>query len=646
MRLVNLLLLLALTAHAAAQCTDCTPDPGCTSSDGFPAICPELLPDGQTGANYEEVITFFLPAQVTDPGSGAVADLESVTITAITGLPLGLEVQLSDPDGTYEPQAGQTSGCATLCGVPAWPGDFVLSISISAVASLFGFEQVVNDSFTYDLHIEAGPGGTGTFTVSQTSGCDSLTVDLAATVSGGPGQTTSHAWTVSNGALSEAAAWSTTFGTPGTYTIALETTISEPVLTGLNVTSTGGAGIDDFFTAPDLYFILTDGAGNAVYTSGSVTDTSTPTWNALSIPLTNPPYTLAFWDEDTFGGDDNMGSGTLNVGGPGSVTFNAAPTYGTATLALNAVLQLADSIEVNVAAPPVLPPPFATPEIVFAPVDSMVQFAWTWGDSTWVAGPDSTFLPPANGWVSYAATNASGCAAVSDSVLFCGLTPAVGLALLEEAGEPQSLVANEELATFVWTTPEGVLADTTDLPVLFPAVSGWYAAAAWDGFGCAADPDSLLVCWPVEAPEIVQEADGDLACTPGFFSYSWFQDQIPLAESTSTLPAPGPGSYTVAVTDHPDCPAATSAAWTYVGVETPNRAPAFRVFPNPFTDALTIQPALTGPWQATLYDGSGRKITDDLEHLPPLPPGHYLLTITSQPGRTPETHHLLKITAE
>lgn len=639
MRLAHLLLLLNLSALVAAQCTECVPDPGCTSTDGFPTICPELLPDGQTGTNYEEVITFFLPAQVSDPGSGAVADLESVTITAITGLPLGLEVQLSDPDGTYEPQAGQTSGCATLCGVPAWPGDFVLSISISAVASLFAFEQVVSDSFTYDLHIEAGPGGTGTFTVSQTSGCDSLTVDLAATVNGGPGQTTSHSWNLSNGALSEAAAWTTTFGTPGTYTVTLATTISEPVLTGLNVTSTGGAGLDDFFTAPDLYFILTDGSGNAVYTSGSVTDTSTPTWNGLSIPLINPPYALAFWDSDTFGGDDNMGSGSLNVG-TGAVYFNAMPTTGTATIALTPVLQLEDSIDVFVAAPPVLPPPVAEPDGLYAPVDSMLQFAWMWGDSTWAAGPDSTFLPPGNGWVAYAATNASGCSAVSDSALFCGLTPAVDPVLMAAAGgEPETVVANEALSTYVWATPAGV--DTTDVPVLFPAVSGWYVVGAWDQWGCAAAPDSLLVCWPVDAPDIVQETDGDLACTPGFFTYLWYQNGMPLAESTSTLPDPGPGNYTVEVTDHPDCPAVTSPLWIYVGTEHPlASAPAFEVFPIPFTNNLSIQ-APTGfsqPWHVQFFDASGKAFSDASK----LPVGSYLLKIFSE-GRCLDTHHVIKL---
>ena len=75
-----------------------------------------------------------MPAEVVDPGSGISASLNSVTVTSITGVPLGLEVELDDDDAVYYPASGQTNGCANVCGVPVLAGTFDMVISISAVA--------------------------------------------------------------------------------------------------------------------------------------------------------------------------------------------------------------------------------------------------------------------------------------------------------------------------------------------------------------------------------------------------------------------------------------------------------------------------------------------------------------------------------
>lgn len=653
MRFLSLLTFLVLAAsRLAAQCNACDPDPSCTSADGFPTICPDLLPDAETDAAYEQVITFFLPAQVTDPGSGAVADLESVTITTITGVPIGLQVELSDPDGVYEPMAGQTSGCATLCGTPVWPGDFVIEISISAVASVFGFQQTVNDSFTFDLHIEPGAGGTSTFTVSQLSGCDSLTIDLAATAAGTPDQTTTYSWDLGNGETSSADSLSVTYGEPGEYNVVLNTDISEPVLTSIQVTSTGGAGLDDFFTPPDLYFILQDGSGNTVYTSPEVTDSNDPSWNGLSIPVTNPPYNIAFWDADAIGNDDSMGTGTLMTNTTGPFSFAASPTFGVSYINLQTVLTLTDTIAITVGTAPILPPPVSTPDWMYAPVDSMLQFSWMQADSTWTIGPDSTFFPPANGWVTYSAANLLGCVGTSDSALFCGLTPPVALDLQTNSSSPEALLANPALDTFLWTSADGTIGDTTDISVLFPPISGWYSAEGWDSYGCPADADSLLVCWPLPPLEIFQELNGDLTTTPGYPIYLWYVNGSAVAGGDWWLPALGPGVYTVEATDHPDCPVVVSPEWIYVGLEGPAvPAPRFQVFPNPFREFIQITPPtdIAGNWTVELRDATGRKVRETQGTVGSLSTsglasGVYFLTIfnASGPEQLRETHRLIR----
>ena len=161
---------LSIFSFAQSQCADCVPAEDCTSDDGFPTICPASLPAATTGEFYEETITFFMPADVIDPGSGVSASLNSVTVTAITGVPLGLSVILDEPDAVYEPSNGQTSGCASICGEPVLAGIYDMVISISALASAFGIEQVVNESFAYVLVVEEGAGGTGTFTFAPTNG--------------------------------------------------------------------------------------------------------------------------------------------------------------------------------------------------------------------------------------------------------------------------------------------------------------------------------------------------------------------------------------------------------------------------------------------------------------------------------------------
>ena len=118
------LMMFALVASTRAQCNECEADPSCTSSDGFPTLCPLVLPSGTAGEAYETVITFFLPSEITDPGSGLVATLNSVAVTNISGVPPGMDITLDDVDAFYEPASGQNSGCATLCGEPTFAGAF------------------------------------------------------------------------------------------------------------------------------------------------------------------------------------------------------------------------------------------------------------------------------------------------------------------------------------------------------------------------------------------------------------------------------------------------------------------------------------------------------------------------------------------
>ena len=151
MRAISFLLGAALSVglglQGLAQCNSCEPDLSCAAAD-FPVLCPETLADATAGEPYEEVITFNLPPVVVDPATDLSVDLLSVTISSVLGLPFGLEFTPSNADGTYEPGNGETYGCATVCGTPLSAGEYLVDINVAVVASAFGFEQSVDQSFS------------------------------------------------------------------------------------------------------------------------------------------------------------------------------------------------------------------------------------------------------------------------------------------------------------------------------------------------------------------------------------------------------------------------------------------------------------------------------------------------------------------
>ncbi|MBK7297793.1 MAG: hypothetical protein IPI91_14710 [Flavobacteriales bacterium] len=74
-------------------------------------------PDATAGEAYASDITFWLPANFTDPGTGMNVNFLQMTITSVTGVPFGMELTSNEPLGIYYPQVNQY-GCARLCGTP------------------------------------------------------------------------------------------------------------------------------------------------------------------------------------------------------------------------------------------------------------------------------------------------------------------------------------------------------------------------------------------------------------------------------------------------------------------------------------------------------------------------------------------------
>ncbi|MFZ8836569.1 MAG: T9SS type A sorting domain-containing protein [Flavobacteriales bacterium] len=597
-----------------SQCPTCQVDINCSSDNGFPTICPESLPSATVAEPYLETITFYLPAEVVDPGSGVTAALNSVTITSITGVPIGLSVELDDADGIYYPASGQTSGCANVCGTPLIDGTFEMVISISAVASAFGIEQVVTDSFPYLLVVNAGEGGSSTFSFTPSTGCGALLADFQASLSGNPNQITNYNWDFGNGQSgSDALVNEVNYEDPGVFNVTLETTISDQLLTQVTLNSTAGGGWDDGWSpAPDPYFVLSDAAGGNVFVSSVADETYSATWNGLNVVLANPPYTITFYDEDLFPDDDYLGSMSFTPNGSGTLDLNADPSYGQLTIGLQTALNTIDTAEVIVSPLPVIDIAWnSTMDTLVCSGESLIQYDWYWGDSLQFSGSDSTFAPLINGWYHAIGTDSNGCSGVSDSLLFCA--PDASFALNLSLGElPEMVVADGNFEAFVWTF-NGQSSDTIPDGYWPTDFSGWYSAMAWDTYGCPWSSDSVLVCWPLNQPIISETAEGLLSVTPEFPFYQWWFNGEPIPGATdATFENTGPGLYAVSVTDFEDCNGVISEDWVVVGIpiEGDSKAtPSWLVYPNPASEALTVSFAESnGAFEVQALDVHGRVI--------------------------------------
>jgi hypothetical protein len=310
-----LLVLTQLVHSSHAQCSDCVADLTCVGVDGFPAVCPDIAETAFTNTYYEQFLTFYIPSEVTDPGSGINATLLSVEVVSVSGLPFGLDFTLSDADGVFYPSQGENYGCATICGTPLIQGTYDVQIAVAIVAQALGFELTQNETFPYTIIVEPGEGGTGSFTFNNTAGCGNLDVEYEAILAAPSPSVTTYAWDFGNGnSSSEATPNAVNYPGPGTYECFLTTTISDYHLNSIEVSSLSDSwsgDIDDVFSTSDTYFTITDGDGNAVFNSAVIDNNNTPTWGELNFLISNPPYTITFYDEDDISADDNLGNTTI-----------------------------------------------------------------------------------------------------------------------------------------------------------------------------------------------------------------------------------------------------------------------------------------------------------------------------------------------
>lgn len=141
--------LLGTSLLCSAQCI---PDTVNCKDEGDPGqICPDSLPNGMQGMEYNEIITFYMPdsASIGDAG----LELVKIRLDTVENLPSGIQFISSEkdfyPDSVY---------CFELVGTPADTGTFYIKITLTPFIYLLG--NVVplpaqSDSTNIIMRIEA-----------------------------------------------------------------------------------------------------------------------------------------------------------------------------------------------------------------------------------------------------------------------------------------------------------------------------------------------------------------------------------------------------------------------------------------------------------------------------------------------------------
>ncbi len=492
LRSAVLIICIVLFTEAKAQCPGCSANFSCASDPAYPTLCPTQPPNATAGLPYQADITFWMPANFTDPGTGFNVDFMLMTITSVSGLPFGLQLETNDPQGIYYPQNDQY-GCARICGTPIGAGSYTISINIIAQVNYNGFTLNVPQQFPITLLVQTGNGTNTGFAFTPTNGCGTADVHFNALISG-QGDPVTYVWDFGNGNASAEASPSQTYTVPGSYSIHLQTTIggnvmTSVVLSGVNDNWCGDVEEVSLFGScqgdPDLYFVLTD-AGGGTTTSTTQDNTSNATWNGLSLLLGNPPYSIAFFDEDPVSTDDALGTFNIPLSGAGNYLFNvAAGTFGSVQVDLVAQQVFNDTDTVVVFAAPLPVISYDTLAGALCVLDTgLVNITWFNDGDTVLTGALACIPTDSSGTWWAVVNNGFGCTATTDTVVIC---PAI---TIQQSGEV--LYTETGLEDYAWSlNGEPILGANNAFLLTF--ASGHYAVSASNANGCLLNAEYLLL---------------------------------------------------------------------------------------------------------------------------------------------------------
>ncbi|RMG89457.1 MAG: PKD domain-containing protein, partial [Chloroflexi bacterium] len=488
---------------------------------------------------YDEDVSFYMPAYVVDPNTGYTVRLNTITITGISGLPVGLGWQTNASGSQYQPAGGDTLGCIKFCGTPITPGTYNITVFITAEVTALNTPigdvdetsyQFYNSSITV-LPDTAGGVGSFTFTPQVNASCDPLTLTFEATVDGDP-DPTRWFWNFGNGnTASGKQGGMQTFSNPGTYPVVLTTKIYLHVIREVIVTDVWdnwSGDIEELTTLqnPDLYFVIPDlGLQSNTAPSGT-----SAVWTNRNDTL--PPGTTSFqlevWDEDNgppLGSpDDYLGTATINVHA-GTFSWSAGNgTYGQITIDTVVGTVIRDTLPVTIFEHP-------APAVIQSPYDTTCI-----GDTFYL-----------------------------------------------------TIASTPHVIRWIHDTLEVPNATDTFLKVY---QSGTYMVVLTDSNGCqsVSAPRPIIVANYPPTPTFTIQGN-ILTAQLSNFDIQWYYDSLPIPGANSvTLVADSPGIYQLEYTNRWGCSKISQPYFhTPVGINSYSYHDIITVFPNPARDVLHIR---------------------------------------------------------
>ncbi len=439
------ILILSILLIATKMFSQCSYDESCTISPAFPNICPQQLPDATVGEYYDTDLTFWMPIEFQAEGFDVV--LDQLVVTQISGMPIGLSVELSNPSMVFYPSDNEY-GCANVTGVPLAAGDYVVTVYVVAGVTVpaVGFELAYPTEFDLYITVNPGSGGNNSFTYSPSSGCEDLNVEFEALISSDE-YDVEYIWNFGNGFSSNQQYPPVQlYDQSGDYNITLTTNLTSNIATlddfNINYTNSDcwGGDVEELCvdipfigetctSDPDLLIKIYDANGNLVYQTGGIGSNeyitgTTASWSNIDFSLNNPPYSVSIWDTENwdeldfgvqFSDDDLLGTFTLNLE-DGEHSFSSdcsSGTYSISSEVIN-VQSFSDSEIVTV---------FEQPDlitllnedlyVVYIDYEDVISYQWFFNNQIIDGANDSTYLVEESGSYYVEITTEYGCVSVS-----------------------------------------------------------------------------------------------------------------------------------------------------------------------------------------------------------------------------------------
>jgi hypothetical protein len=519
--LLTIMFLFAAQAHS--QCPGCVVNMGCTVSPAAPKICPDTLPPGTAMQPYSVDLSFYLPANFDDPGSGYNVDLNRLDVLNIVGMPYGLSFETSAaPSNTYYPSSNPPAsehGCARICGTPLIAGQYTITVFVLAhvsVPSMGGYSTTSNSSFSLPLTILPASSSNNGFTIQNPFGCAPHTTAFTTNYPSNGNSGYSYTWQFGNGNMSNQENPPVQiYSAPGNYPVQLQTVIDTLgyFLDAITVNAATGCN-DSPWSAPDYFFKLKQGS-STIHTSAYVDNTDPPvSFNFTPFQLQNLTYAIEIWeyDDGLLGGDDYCGVVTFNGHNSGTHTLQNGTLI--VTYSINhPTLTLTDNDTIRV-----FPSPTVS-NIAFSPNDSVcagdsillevitspgMNIQWYRDTAIILNANDSVYYATVTGTYYAEVTNSNGCRSYSDSR---------HIVVVPNPSKPTFWITGNILQTNVtgvslqWCFDGNPISGANASTYIFGQTGNYYLLSM-NSFGCTTSSDTVFVTYngiEAEALPVVPE---------------------------------------------------------------------------------------------------------------------------------------------